>query len=214
MADFRRRPQHELDRLSEQELVDYLDAARSAGDDAALTDAVSYLAFAFEGVIRARVAAKVAPQDIEDVTMEVLHSVIRTGFEGKLIAQFGALVRTITVRRIADHHRSRERVHAGEQESRGGERAGEDDRRGAEPAADDETGVVDLLDAVGRVLAELSELHRRVIRLYGPSVCGFENLTAAETCDRLAAEGENVSADNVAQIWSRFRRRLEEGLDG
>jgi hypothetical protein len=45
-------------------------------------------------------------------------------------------------------------------------------------------------------------------------VCGFENLTAAETCDRLAAEGENVSADNVAQIWSRFRRRLEESLDG
>jgi DNA-directed RNA polymerase specialized sigma24 family protein len=214
MADFRRRPPHELDRLSDQELVDYLDAAREAGDAEALKDAVGYLAFAFEGSIRARVAAKVAPQDIDDVTMEVLNSVIRAGFDGKLIAQFGALVRTITVRRIADHHRTRERRHAGEQEPLAGDRGGEAARRGAEPAGTDETGVVDLLDAVERVLAELSELHQRVIRLYGPSVCGFENLTAAETCDRLAAEGENVSADNVAQIWSRFRRRLEEAFDG
>ena len=71
MADFRRRPPHEFDHLSDQELVDYLDEARESGDGQAQREALGYLAWAFEPNIRARVAAKVPVEAIDDVVMEV-----------------------------------------------------------------------------------------------------------------------------------------------
>jgi DNA-directed RNA polymerase specialized sigma24 family protein len=208
MDDFRRRPQSELDRLDEQELVDYLDGAREAGDTGALKDALGYLAWRFEGIVKARVVAKVPADDVEDVTMEVLKSIVRGGFDGKLIAEFGAWVRTVTKRRIADFHRERER-----QPRLGPIDAGEDERVGPEPETEEETGTIVIVDAVERVLAGRSELHQRVIRLYGPGMCGFEDLPAADVCERLAADGEPMSVDNVAQIWSRFKRDLRKDLD-
>jgi RNA polymerase sigma factor (sigma-70 family) len=208
MAAFRRCPQSELDHLRDQELVDYLDAAREAEDNAALKDALGYLAFRFEGIVKARVVAKVPAEDVEDVTMEVLKSIVRGGFDGKLIAEFGAWVRTVTRRRIADYHRERER-----QPRLDSIDSGDDERTGPEPIAEEETATAVIIDAVERVLAGRSELHQRVIRLYGPGMCGFEDLPAAEVCERLAADGDAVTADNVAQIWSRFKRDLRKDLD-
>ena len=207
MADFRRRPPHELEHLKDQELVDYLDEAREAGATAALKEALGFLAFRFEGVIKARVAAKVPSEDIDDVAMEAMHSVIRSGFDGKLIAQFGAFVRTVTQRRIADYHRDRE----GDPGANSIDGRGEEDERGVEPPAPDESGGVVVIDAVERVLGGRSELHQRVIRLYGPGVCGFDDLPAADVCERLAEDGDSMSVDNVAQIWSRFKRDLQGG---
>lgn len=66
------------------------------------------------------------------------------------------------------------------------------------------------------MLASRNEMHQRVIRLYGPNVAGFMDLPAEEVKVRIdAAPGnEAVSVDNVAQIWSRFKRDLRAELDG
>ncbi len=55
-------------------------------------------------------------------------------------------------------------------------------------------------DAVSRVLARLSDAHRRVVEQVV-----FEGLAASEV--------DGVSAANVHQITSRFRRALREELD-
>ena len=63
-----------------------------------------------------------------------------------------------------------------------------------------EEGVVVVADAVDRLLQRLSDEHRRVVEL-------------VVFCGLAASEVDGVSAANVHQITSRFRRALREELD-
>ena len=65
-------------------------------------------------------------------------------------------------------------------------------------------GAVELRLILEEVMAELSPDHRRVIELHV-----LDGLPAAETCEHI----DGMSPDNVAQIASRFRRRLREVLE-
>lgn len=211
MSDFEPLPQHRLHALPDKKLVTYAAAAHAAGDVAAEREALGFLAYAWEEVIRARVELKVPEQDVDDVIVEVQESLLRSTFEGKVIGQFGAFLRTITQRRIADYYRDRER--RGETESLD---TGQEDSEGRDvvPIAPDETGVADLRAAVDRVLATRSPLHQKVIRLYGPEVAGFLNHPAAEV--KAIIDGDDtddtVSVNNINKIWSRFRLDLEREL--
>ena len=66
------------------------------------------------------------------------------------------------------------------------------------------------------MLATREPMHRKVIGLYGPEVAGFMNLSAAEVKEAIDGDdsGDTVSVDNVAQIWSRFKRDLRDELGG
>ncbi len=203
MSGFKRLPQHRLQDLSDEELVGYAAAARDAGDTEAEREAIAYLAFAWEPYIRAKVALKVPVEDRVDVVLEVQASLIHSNFQGKVVGQFGAFVRTIAQRRIADYHRKRSRrprLEAG-------------DGNEGEPTTD-ETGYVALRAVVEQLLAKRSPLHQKVIRLYGPEVAGFMNLGAAEVKEIIDGDesDDTVSVDNVQKIWSRFRQELEEEL--
>ncbi len=214
MSDFEPLPPHRLGALSDEALVDYVAAAHEAGEGEAEREALAVLAFGWEGVIRARVALKVPPEDRDDVVVEIQESLMYASFEGKMIGQFGAFLRTITQRRIADYHRTRSRQPGVESLDEGWN--DEDEWGEPEPAAPDETGLVDLRDAVERVLATREPMHRKVIALYGPEVAGFMNLSAAEVKEAIDGDdsGDTVSVDNVAQIWSRFKRDLRDELGG
>ena len=119
----------------------------------------------------------------------------------------------MTERRIADFTRTAKR--RPDEAPLAEENADDDDVAGGQPSTADETGLIDHLDAVGRVLETRNPLHRKVIRLYGAGVPGFEDLSADQVCERIAADGsgERMSVDNVAQIWSRFKRDLKGELD-
>jgi DNA-directed RNA polymerase specialized sigma24 family protein len=78
------------------------------------------------------------------------------------------------------------------------------DEAGAPDAATaSEEGLVETQDVVERVLAGLSEAHRRVIELVV-----FEGRTASQA----AQEVPGMREDNVHQIVSRFRRALRRAL--
>ncbi len=109
MSDFEPLPPHRLSALSDECLVAYVAAAHAAGDVAAERQALGVLAFAWESYIRAKVALKVPEQDRDDVVLAVQESLLRSSFEGKVIGQFGAFLRKITARRIADYYRDLER---------------------------------------------------------------------------------------------------------
>lgn len=109
MPDFRPLPLHRLGRLGDEETLDYVVAARGVGDTHAEREAVSYLAFAFEPTARAWVRGKTPAEDVDDVVMEVLESAIKQSFEGKVLGEFGSLLKTIAKRRVVDNLRRRRR---------------------------------------------------------------------------------------------------------
>ena len=180
---FRPRGEDELVRLDDDALIAYVRAARLHGDPSARM-ALAVLVYGHWHNVMRRVALKVPPAAVEDVTSDALVSAIQSAFDGSSEGEFHVWLQTITARRIADFHR------------RARPSVGLDDVDVAAPGED----AVDVTDAVERVLARLSEEHRRVVELVV-----FDGLAASEV--------DGVSAANVHQITSRFRRALREELD-
>ena len=181
---FRALGETELTRLDDDALIGYLRAARAAGD-ASATVALAILVWGHWHNVSRRVGLKVPPAAVEDVTSDVIVSAIQSAFDGSSVGEFVVWLRTITARRIADFHR-RPTARTVPLED-------------VEVVAPDD-GVAGLTDALSRVLARLSDAHRRVVEQVV-----FEGLAASEV--------DGVSAANVHQITSRFRRALREELD-
>ncbi len=210
MGKFERLSQSELAALGNEALVAYIAAARQAGERGAEKEAVGILAFGFEPTIRTWVRMRMgsAPQDIDDVVMEVLQSALRASFEGKVVGEFGAFLKTITSRRVADYFRARGRQLA--MSPLGSEHEGDEDVWGDEPFTEDDSTSMEVRELVDRLLDERNEQHQQVIRLYGPEVAGCQDLPAEE----VAARVDGVSVANVHKIWSRFKRDVEDELRG
>jgi DNA-directed RNA polymerase specialized sigma24 family protein len=174
----------ELVRLEDDALIAYVRSARRVGHPSA-RDALAILVYGHWHNVQRRVALKVPPGAVEDVTADVLVSAIQSAFDGVSEGEFVVWLRTITARRIADFHRRP-----------AARTVPLDDVDVMAPSA----GVVEVHDALERVLGRLSASHRVVV-------------------ERVVLEGypagsvDGVSAANVHQIASRFRRALREELD-
>ncbi|MFN8111825.1 MAG: sigma-70 family RNA polymerase sigma factor [Solirubrobacterales bacterium] len=210
MSEFRQLGEMALDRLSDEDLVAYVVAAREAGRPDAGKRASDMLAFRIQPLVEARVAAKVGREAAEDVVMEVLTSFLQSAFDGKVILSVRAFVATIAKRRIADHYRRLERDP--QQVPLPGSDGDDEDVWGREPGAEDDTSSLFYMDVVDRLLAERSELHREIIRLYGPEAIDGEDMQGAEVVEELARRGEAVTVANVQQIWHRFKAELRDEL--
>jgi RNA polymerase sigma factor (sigma-70 family) len=181
---FRPLGEAELARLEDEPLIAYVRQARLAGDPSSRV-ALAVLVYGHWHNVARRVALKVPAAAVEDVASDVLVSAIQAAFDGSSEGEFHVWLRTITARRIADFHRRPRAVSV--------------------PLEDvsieaPEEGVVVVADALERVLERLSDEHRRVVELVV-----LEGLAASEV--------DGVSAANVHQITSRFRRALREELD-
>jgi RNA polymerase sigma factor (sigma-70 family) len=160
--------------------------AGAAGHESASL-ALAILVYGQRRNVRRRVLMKVPPQDVDDVTDEILVKAILSAFDGTSGAQFGSWLNTITQRAIADYFR------------RGPGRLEVEPLEERDLEAPQEHAV-EALDALERVLAALNDEHRRVIELW---LQGFA-----------APEIDGVSDANVHQIVSRFRRALRGQLGG
>lgn len=165
--------------------------ARRAGDASAAL-ALAILAFGHWDNVERRVRMKVPSADVEDLTGDVIADAIASAFDGRSVGEFRSWLNTITRRAIADYYR------------RGPGRIKYGDEPAAEPVAPSEAGAVELTDAVERVLAALRADHRRVVEL-----AVFEDRPAADA----AREVEGITAANVHQIVSRFKRSLRGELE-
>ena len=201
MTPFRKRKEHELARLSDDELFGYMREARSAGAFDAMKTALAVLAFGYRDIVRLRVMLKVPSQDVDEVTDTAIESAIGSRFDNDSIGEFRSWLNRITDRRIADYHRRRE----GKPElgPLPGE-AGEEEAFGPEPATEFEGTSVDVRRAVKEAIDELRPDHRRVVELYV-----FAGYSAGET----AQEISGMTEANVHQIASRFRARLRALLE-
>jgi DNA-directed RNA polymerase specialized sigma24 family protein len=180
---FRALGEADLGRLDDDALIAYVRSARRHGH-ASSRVALAVLVYGHWHNVARRVALKVPAAAVEDVTSEVLVSALQAAFDGSSEGEFHVWLQTIAARRIADFHRRPRPV-----------TVGLDDVSVEAP----EQGVVVVADAVERVLERLSAEHRRVVELVV-----FGGLAASEV--------DGVSAANVHQITSRFRRALREEL--
>lgn len=211
VGSFRRLNDSEIGRLSDEALVDHIVAARAAGDLEAEKQAVGHLAYGFERTILTWVRmgmGSASREDIEDIVVEVQLSAIRSSFEGKVIGEFGAFLKRIAQRRVADFFRQRGRQLRTDPLPE--DNQGDESVWGGAPYDEDFTASAELQDVIDRVLSTRSEQQQEVIRLYGPNVAGFLDLPA----DEVAARIEGMSTDNVHKIWSRFKQDVRRELDG
>lgn len=195
---FRERSDGQLQALSDEQLIAYIRAAHRAGRPAAGKRGLAILVFGHWDRIRFRVARKVEPKHVEDVTSAVIESALGATFHGESVGEVHSFMNRITARRIADHTRGK-RVTWQLPDP-------DDDEAPFGPglSEDAEVGAVEARMVVEQVLDELGEDHRRVVELY----C-IQGHTAAE----VAGLVDGMTEANVHQIASRFRARLREALD-
>ena len=208
MATFRELPEHGLSGLSDDELIDYLRAAREAGRHEAMKAAIAVLVHGYHPTLMNRARLKLPDADVEDVVSETLLSAIASAFDGKSVGEFRSWMHTILSRRIADYHDDRSRKP--KTAPLPNEHQGEEAIWGREPSEPPEGDALHARDCLGLAYGELENgAHRNVIDLYvlGPH-------SAAETAGLV---GNGMTEANVHQISSRFQRRvlklLEEGSD-
>ena len=214
VSDFRPLNDHELDRLDSDGLIAYIRAADAAGDGAAAERALGILVFRHIDDVRWRIVLKIPGADVDDVATEVVASAINSTFAGEAKGQFLSWLNTIVKRRIADYHRKR--ASQPDTTPYPEEHAEAEDIWGASGAVEDETGVVEVQSVVEQGLAELNEVHRRVVELYV-----FEDWSAQETADEINKMFEGhpdlstpMTNDNVHQIKRRFSEWIRRRLNG
>jgi len=192
-------PEHELVNLGDEALIAHARAAREAGDSEQAALAIRVLVFAHWSRVVRRVALKVPSADVDDVAGEIVFSAVRSAFEGASVGEFVSWLNTITKRRIADYHRRREGRPSTDPLDADG-----DDERPIEIPDPSDQGLVETQIVIDEVLATMSDDHRRAVQLHV-----LEQWSAQEVGARLG-----LSEDNVAQIASRFRRKLRTALEG
>lgn len=218
VSPFRELPEHELARLSDEEQVEYMLAARTAGRLGAAVNAARILAFRHQDRISAFIRSKIGDMGdlvCDEVIERSLTSAIDSAhtIEGSTIKEFRAFIFQIARRRLADFFRERERrVKEVPMERRVGDETAEWDF-----AEGDTIAAIDDASVFQQAYDALSERHRFVI------VClRFRDLSQAEVAAEVNRQFDDDSDDpmteqNVAKINSRFtkeiRRLLEEADD-
>lgn len=199
---FKSLPDHELQRLGDEQLIAYVRHGRAAGELAAARRALMFLVYGYERDVKRRLSLRLPAHAVDDVAHDALVRAIAAAFDGTSVGEFRSWLHTIVDRAAVDFFRRAER--RPKESILPSEHAGEEDVWGAEPSVDSEAGAVELRLIVEEVLETFNEKHGLVIDLHV-----FGGLTAGEVCDRI----EGMSVDNVAQIASRFRAKLRARLD-
>lgn len=199
---FQSLPDHELHRLSDEDLIAYIRNARDEGELPHARRGLMFLVYGYERDVKRRLSIKVPGHVVDDLAHDALVRAIAAAFDGSSVGEFRNWLHTIVDRAAVDFYRRAER--RPKETILPSEHAGEEDVWGAEPALESEAGAVELRIIVEEVVDTFNEKHRQVIELHV-----FQGLTAGEVCAKI----KGMSEDNVAQIASRFRARLRARLD-
>jgi RNA polymerase sigma factor (sigma-70 family) len=198
---FRPRPEHELDALSDDELIAYIRDARTAGALDTGRTALQILVFGHWDLVVARLRMKLPPHVVEDTAGDVIARAVTSTFAGESVGEFRAWLTTILRRAVADFYRERERTIAGDPLLG----PDDEDHPSREPASADHAGYVETQLVIESVLSELREDHRTVV-----DIVVLQGRSADDAC----AEVAGMTRDNAYQIVRRFRVRLAEVLEG
>jgi RNA polymerase sigma factor (sigma-70 family) len=204
LADFQELPEHRLAALGDEDLVDYLRAAREAGRHDAMKPAVAMLVYGYWDTLVNRARLKLRTEaDAEEVAAEAMASATASAFDGRSVGEFRSWLHTILSRRIADWWEAREQKL--DKTTLPSEHLGDEEVWGREPSVGFEGDALFAQECIQQAYEDLEDdRHRRVVDLYvfGPH-------PAAEAA---SLAGGGMTEANVHQIASRFGRRVKELL--
>lgn len=206
---FREKKDFELDRLSDEELIAYVVAAREAGRlDAARVGLSIFAHRRFDDLVRRALVRVPTRQDAEDLAGQTLEGVFKAAFKGEAVGEAVNFMYTILARRIADFTDKRK---GRETEPLPEDMDDEERKRRDAAISPDETGKVDLADVLERLWKLLSPLHQKVVDDYV-----FDGYDAKETAERVNIQlpdlDKPMTDQNVHKIASRFREDLRGAL--
>jgi RNA polymerase sigma factor (sigma-70 family) len=197
---FRKKSEHQLSPLSDDDLVAYLVAARDVGQHGDVRLAAGMLVWRRYDVLLALVRLKVDDdRDVEDIVQQIVEDTMKAAFKGEHTGEFFSLMKTIQKRRVADFY---------DRKSRTPNQVGPNGD-GTSPldglAGDDDPIAGSIAEAaLNQVLDGYSERNRTVITM---KIDGYPAREIAELI------GNGMSAANVDQIFSRFRREFDAAWD-
>jgi DNA-directed RNA polymerase specialized sigma24 family protein len=213
VSEYVRKTEAELARLSDEQLLAWIGVARDAGDLDAAKRGSGMLAFRHAKRVTDKVKVRTPPESVEDVVMNVMESAIRSAFDGKFMGEFGSWINTITRRRIADFHEARKRLP--DTTLLPDEHEGDEGVWVSIGIEEVDIAMVGYREIADRLCAQRNEVHRAVIKLYGPVEIGYLEYDAASTADevnRLFPDAR-MTAQNVYKIWSRFQQDFADALE-
>jgi hypothetical protein len=215
VSEYVRKTESELSKLTDEQLLAWIGVAREAGDLDGAKHGSGMLAFRHQKRVVDKVKMRTPASSVDDVVMDVMESAFRSAFDGKFMGEFGSWINTITRRRIADFHEARKRL---------------PDTTLLPDEHDDEDGIwvsigvedvaIELLgyrDLTEQLCGDRNEVHRAVIKLYGPVEIGcleYDAASTAEEINRLFPDARPpMTATNVYKIWSRFQKDFAAALE-
>jgi RNA polymerase sigma factor (sigma-70 family) len=206
LAHFQELPEHQLDTLDDEQLVDYMRRAREAGRHDAMKPAAGVLVYGYWDSLVNRARLKLRSHaDAEEVAAEAVASAIASAFDGKSVGEFRSWLHTILSRRIADWWEAKEQKL--DKTRLPSEHVGDEEVWGREPSVPFEGDALFASECIRRALEEIEDpRHRYVVDLYvfGPH-------SAAEAASIV---GDEMTEANVHQIASRFQGRVRKLLQG
>lgn len=204
---FRRLSESELYVLDDDATIQYAVKARDLGyqDDHDL--AVDLMGYRHERRVKRRLRlAGIPPENLEDVTADVIARAIGASFDESTPGQFFSWLDTITHRAGVDFFRAPKSRTGLDEHELADEHDGEDKPLRPQGWEDFPDERVEAEDLVSQAMAQLDNaLHREIIDLFV-----LRDLEAREVAERLG-----TSIDNVSQVKRRFklllRKLIEDG---
>jgi DNA-directed RNA polymerase specialized sigma24 family protein len=102
-------PDHELQKLSDEQLIAYIRDSRTQGELAAGRRGLAILVYGYERDVKRRLSLRVPTRVIDDVAHDALVKGIAAAFDGTSVGEFRSWLHTIVDRTAVDFYRRAER---------------------------------------------------------------------------------------------------------
>jgi len=211
---FRPKDEYQLSKLSDDDLVAYLIAARDSGHDDEVRKATGVLVYSRYRQQLAFIRKKVrSAEDAEDILATVILDMLSAAFRGNHTGQFFSLFFTIRDRRIADYYEKAGREPEAEPVNPDGPALIEELLGSEEFASESDARMV-----IEQCLSAMSHRDQEIVRM---RMEGFPSKEVAYRINQGNLDGKTkMTPANVDQIYARFKHRLhpelfpEDGGDG
>lgn len=198
--------EHELSKLTDEKLVEYIVIARNAGRTDLMAKAIGIFAFGRQDYIMSRIALKNVPEkDRDQVFMEIVTATLAANLKGSSVGELFNLMKRVIQYKIADYFEKNKHELKEAQSPEDGSNFYDDFID-----SDEDIPGTELQMVVQNLIDKEPERKQRAVHL---RIRGYPSKEAAEIITREFPDEEEMTYMNVDQIFSRFKKSLTKLLN-